>query len=135
MDFRYKKINVIKKILIEEGELNDMNYYFMKNTVEYRNKYLVNKDGDMFLTVDSLIHLNNLITGSNNLELRKVNVRPAAYYTEFYMDWRGIESALYALADHFNGRLITKKDFCERFLNDIHPLKDENGRICKILFA
>ena len=52
----------------------------MKDALEYRNKYLKNKDGNMFLTVDSLINLNNLITGSNNLELRKVNVRPAGYY-------------------------------------------------------
>ena len=78
----------------------------------------MNKDGDMFLTVDFLIHLKNLITGSNNLELRKVNVRPAGYYTEFYMDWCDIESALYTPVDHFNYHLITKKDFCERFLND-----------------
>ena len=112
-----------------------MNYYFMKDALEYRNKYLMNKDGDMFLTVDFPIHLNNLITGSNNLELRKANVRPAGYYTKFYMDWCDIESALYTLADHFNDCLITKKDFCERFLNNINPFKDGNGRTCKILFA
>ena len=56
-------MNSLKKILIEKGELNDMNYYFMKDALEYRNKYLMNKDGDMFLTVDSLFYLNNLITG------------------------------------------------------------------------
>ena len=47
MDFRYKKMNSIKKILIEETELNYMNYYFMKDALEYRNKYLMNEDGDM----------------------------------------------------------------------------------------
>ena len=56
-------MNSLKKILIEEGELNNMNYYFMKDALEYRDKYLMNKDGDIFLTVDSLIHLDNLITG------------------------------------------------------------------------
>ena len=95
----------------------------------------MNRDGNMFLTVDSLIHLNNLITGSNNLELRKVNVRPTDCYTEFYIDWCDIESAFYALFDHFNYQFITKKDFCERFLNDIHLFKDGNGRTCKILFV
>ena len=40
-------MNSIKKILIEETELNDMNYYFMKDALEYRNKYLMNEDGDM----------------------------------------------------------------------------------------
>ena len=111
-----------------------MNYYFIKDVLEYKNKYLMNKDGDMFLTVDSLIHLNDLITGSNNLELRKLNVRPAAYYRS-YMDWPNVEFVLYALVDYFNDHLITKKDFCKRFLNDIHPFKDGNGRTCKILFV
>ena len=106
----------------------------MKDALEYRNKYLMNKDGNMFLTVDSLIHLNNLITGSNNLELRKVNIRPAGYYRS-YMDWHNVEFALYALVDYFNDCLITKKDFCERFLNDIHPFKDGKDRTCKILFV
>ena len=44
---------------------------------------------------DSLIHLNNLITGSNNLELRKGNVRPAGIYRS-YMDWYNVEFAIYA---------------------------------------
>ena len=102
-----------------------MNYFITKDALEYRNKYLMNKDSDMFLTVDYLVQLNNLITRSNNLELRKVNVRPAGYYTEFYMDWHDIESALYALVDHFNDCLITKKDVCERFLNDVHHFRME----------
>ena len=29
MDFRYKKM-----MLVEEGELNNMNYYFMKDALE-----------------------------------------------------------------------------------------------------
>ena len=33
----------------------------------------------MFLSVDSLIQLNNLILGVDNKELRKVNVKPAGY--------------------------------------------------------
>ena len=107
-------MNLLKKILFEEGKSNNMNYYFMKDALEYRNKYLINKDDNMFLTVDSLIHLNNLIAGSNNLQLRKVNVRPARYYRS-YMDWCNVEFALYALVNYFNDHLITKKDFCERF--------------------
>ena len=87
-----------------------------------------------FLTVDSLIHLNNLITGSNNLELRKVNVRPTGYYRS-YMDWCNVEFALYALVDYFNYCLITKKEFCEMFLNDIHLFKNGNGRTRQISFV
>ena len=96
--------------------------------------YLMSKNGNMFLTVDSLIHLNNLITGSNILELRKVNVRAAGYYRS-YIDWCNVEFAFYSLFDYFNDCLITKKDFCEKFLNDIYPFKDGNGRTCKILFV
>ena len=83
---------------------------------------------------DSLIHLNNLITGSNNLELRKGNVRPAGIYRS-YMDWHNVEFSLYAFVDYFNDHLITKKGFCERFLNDIHLFKDGSGRACKMLFV
>ena len=94
-------MNSLKKILLEEGELNNMNYYFMKDALEYRNKYLMTEDNNMFLTVHSLIHLKNLILGSNNLELRKVNLRPAGY-SRSYMDWHNVEPALYALVDYFN---------------------------------
>ena len=36
---------------------------------------LIDSDVDMYLTVDSLIEINNLITGSNNITLRKANVK------------------------------------------------------------
>ena len=39
----------------------------------------------MYLTVDSLIDINVIITGSNNLALRKVNVKPCGY-DKMYMD-------------------------------------------------
>ena len=51
------------------------------------------------------------------------------------MDWHNVEFALYAFADYFNDHLITKKDFHERFLNDIHLFKDGSGRACKMLFV
>ena len=37
---------------------------------------LIDSDGDMYLTVDSLKERNNIINGSNNITLRKVNVNP-----------------------------------------------------------
>ena len=67
----------IIKILKEEKEHNDVNYFYMKQALDYKEKYLQNKDADMFLTVHSLIAVNNLITGHNNTELRKVNIKPA----------------------------------------------------------
>ena len=65
------------KILKEEKEYSDLNYFNMKQALYYKQKYLQNKDGDMFLTADSLIELNNLILGTDNMELRKINVKPA----------------------------------------------------------
>ena len=37
---------------------------------------LLDSDGNMHLTIDSLIKMNNIITGSNNITLRKVNIKP-----------------------------------------------------------
>ena len=51
----------------------------MKTELDYKEKYLQNKEGDMFLTVDSLIEVNNLIVGKNNTELRKFNVKLSGY--------------------------------------------------------
>ena len=40
-------------------------------------KLILEKElSDMYLNVDSLIDMNNIITGSNNITLRKVNVQP-----------------------------------------------------------
>ena len=40
-------------------------------------KLILEKElSDMYLDVDSLIDMNNIITGSNNITLRKVNVQP-----------------------------------------------------------
>ena len=126
-------MDALKKILIEENEFNDINYYYMQLALEDKNKYLLNKHGDLFLVVDSLIHLNNINTGSNNIGLRNVNVRPAGSY-KMYMDKNDIEHELYTLVDSFNDCLVSKKDFCETFLDKIHSFRDRNGRTCKVLF-
>ena len=47
-------------------------------------KNLIDTDGNMYLTVDSLIKIND-ITGSNNTAMRKVNVKPYGF-DEIYMD-------------------------------------------------
>ena len=46
-------------------------------TPQFKNKELLNQDGDLFLTVDSLITLNNYVTNSHNILLRQINVKPA----------------------------------------------------------
>ena len=121
------------KILTEEKELTTLNLQRMVNACNYKNRELINSDGDLFLTVDSLITLNNIILGSCNISLRCVNVRPA-FYNKRYLDHSKIEFELYKLVDLFNERYITHRDFCQTFLNEIHPFLDGNGRTCKILF-
>ena len=80
----------------------------MINAYNYAYTELISADGDLFLTVDSLITINNIITNSNNHRLRSVNVKPAGYNKQ-YMDFTQIESELYLLIDQFNDRFISKK--------------------------
>ena len=128
-----KKLEALFKILKEENELNNINFFRMINAREFINKELINKDGDLFLTVDSLIRINNYITGSRNIHLRQINVKPA-FYNKQYMDFTRIESELYRLVNQFNQGKITPRTFCDIFLDKIHPFADGNGRTCKILF-
>ena len=55
----------------------------------------------MYLTDDLLIETNNIITGSNNITLRKVNVKPYGF-DKMYMGKEIIEDKLYQIIDHFN---------------------------------
>ena len=105
----------------------------MMLTLQFKNNELINQDGDMFLTVDSLITLNNYVTDSHNIQLRQVNVKPA-FYDKQYMDFTKVEAELYLLVDKFNERQISARTFCDLFLDKIHPFSDGNGRTCKILF-
>ena len=123
----------LQVILLEEGEFTDHNYELLQSALEYQNTYLIDKNGKLFLTVDSLITLNNIITDSQNLFLREVNVKPAGF-DKMYLDKTLIEPALYQLVDQFNERKLTRNQFSNIFLNLIHPFRDRNGRTCKILF-
>ena len=104
----------------------------MQSVLEYGNTYLKDKNGELFLTVDSLITLNNIITDSKNLFLRDVNVRPTGF-DKMCLDKTIIEAALYQLVDEFNERKVTHNQFCNIFLDLIHPFRYGNGRTCKIL--
>ena len=128
-----QRLLALIKILKEEGELNVQNVMRMKYARDFKNQELINKDRDLFLTVDSLIRINNITTNSHNLHLRRHNVKPAGYNKQ-YMDASRIETELYSLVDKFNDRRITSRTFCDTFLDKIHPFADGNGRTCKILF-
>ena len=120
-------------ILNEEKEITKDNFFRMVKAYKYIQRELISTDGDLFLTVDSLITLNNIITNSNNIFLRHINVKPAGYNKQ-YMHFNQIESELYRLIDQFNDRYISKRYFIKRFLDEIYPFLDGNGRLVKLCF-
>ena len=77
--------DVIKEILITEKEFTETNYKRLQKALVYIENNLIDSDGGMYLAVDSLIEINNIITGSNNITLRKVNVKPYGFH-KMYMD-------------------------------------------------
>ena len=89
---------------------------------------------DMYLTLDSLIEINNIITDWNNITLRKVNVKPYGF-DKMFMDKELIEDKFYQIIDQDNERKITFTKRYSILLNKIHPFDDGNGRTCKMLFA
>ena len=55
--------------------------------------------------MDSLITLNNIITGSRYIVLRDINVKPVGY-SKIYMDKSLVEAPLYSLVHQFDNRII-----------------------------
>ena len=70
----------------------------------------------MHLTFDALIEINNITIGSNNIILRKVNVKPHGF-DKMYMNKKSIEDKLYQKIDQFNERKIaTSKFYSKKFI-------------------
>ena len=91
---------VIQEISISEKELRKI-----KKALDYRKNNLIDSDGNVYLTVDSLIEINNIITGSNDIALRKVNVKP--YESDkTYMSKDLIEDKIYQIINQINGKKI-----------------------------
>ena len=64
----------------------------------------------MYVTINSLIEINNIITGSNDITLRKVNVELYGF-DKMYMDKELVEDKLlYQIIDQFNERKITSAE-------------------------
>ena len=51
----------------------------------YTENNLIYYDGGLYLTIDSLTEIYNIITGSNNIILRKVNGKPYRF-DKIYMN-------------------------------------------------
>ena len=54
--------DVIKEILITEKEFTETNYKRLQKALVYIENNLIDSDGGMYLAVDSLIEINNIIT-------------------------------------------------------------------------
>ena len=126
--------DIINEVLVSEKEFTETNYQRLQKVLVSIQNNITDFDGGMYLTVDSSIKTNNIITGSNNITLRKVNVKPYGF-DKMCMDKELMDDKLYQIIDQFNGRKITSAKFYSIPLNKIHPLYDGNGRTCKILFA
>lgn len=94
----------LKKVNIQWSEL-----LFNANCLEYKNTYLTDQNGDLLLTVDLLITLDNIITDSQNIGLRDINVKRG--FDKIFMDKSLIEPALYQLVDEFNERKVKHNNF------------------------
>ena len=72
---KYKDTENINRILTEEREQSQINFRRMETALPYKRK--LQTGVQLFLSVDSLITINNIILNANNLELRKHDVKPA----------------------------------------------------------
>ena len=73
-----------------------------------------------YLTVGLLIQTNNIITGSNNITLRQVNLKSYGFEKMNMDEWL-IEYKVYEIIDPFNERKITTSKFYSIPLKKIHP--------------
>ena len=104
--------------LILEKEFTETNYKRFQEALIYLKHNLIDINGSMYLTVDSLMEINNIITGSNNIALRKVNVKRYGF-DKMYMDKELIRDKPYQIIDQFNERQITSTKFYSIVLNKI----------------
>ena len=118
--------DVIKEILISKKEFTETKYKRLKEALVYIKNNLIDTDDGMYLTVDSFIEINNIITGSNYLSLRNVNVKPYGL-DKMYMDKELIEDNLYQIIDQLNKRKTLSAKFYSILLNKIHQFYDVNG--------
>ena len=122
---------LLTKILIEEGEFNEVNLRRLKSAYIFRKTFLTTSNNSLYLTLDSLIETNNIILKKHNQNLRQTQIKPLGYNFQ-YMHFSKIETNLQSLINRFNDRQLTKIKFLKEFL-DIHPFLDGNGRTVKVL--
>ena len=101
----------MKKVLLSGKEFTETK----KDLVHIENS-LIDSAGGMYLTVDSLIEINSIITSSNNITLRKVNVKPYRF-DKMYMAKELTKDKLCQMIGQFKERKITSTKFYSILLN------------------
>ena len=128
LDWEHK---LLTEILIEEGECNEVNLNRLTSAYIFKKNFLTTSDNHLYLTLDSLIEINNLILNKHNQNLRQTEIKSLGYNFQ-YMHFSKINTNLQSLIDRFNDRQLPKTSFLKEFLN-IHPFLDGNGRTVKVL--
>ena len=121
--------DIVKELLISEKKFTETNHKRLQKPLVYIKNGLTDSDRGKHLIVDSLIEINNIITGSNNSTLRKINVKPYGF-DKMYVDKELIEDKLYQTIDQFSERKITSTKFYSILLNKIHSFYDGNDSTC-----
>ena len=105
---------LLTKILIEEGEFNEVNLNRLTSAYIFKKKFLTTSNNDLYLTFDSLIEINNLIINKHSQNLPQTQVKPSGYNFQ-YMHFSKINTNLQSLIDRFNDRQLTKTTFLKVF--------------------
>ena len=91
---------------------------------------MIESVNNMYFTVDSLIEINNITTGSSNITLRKVNVKSTAF-DKMYMGKDLVEHKLYQIIDQFIERKVTPINFYLILLYEIYLKANICFLLCK----
>ena len=87
-----------EKILVLEKELTETTYKKLQEILVCTKNNFIYINSGMYLKVESLIETNNIIIGSNNISLRKVNLKPYRF-DKMYIDQELIKDKLYQIIE------------------------------------
>ena len=70
-----KYASYTKKVLISKKMFSNTYYEIFKKVMSYIEKNLIDSKYNMYFTIDSLIEINSILAGSNNITLTEVNAK------------------------------------------------------------
>lgn len=100
----------------------------------YAENNLIEADGHLNLTVDSLTVINHIITALDIITFRKANVKLYGV-DKLYIGKDIIEDKLYKIIDQLNERKVIPTKFYSTLSNIIYWTYDRDGKISKVLFV